>query len=161
MSISGLSAWRTRRQKAEPNKREGHGKGMNRREVREHVFVMLFQSEFHDASEIPEQNELYFENYVASAKEDEAAYIKDRFARVRENFGTIDPVLSEATSGWKLGRMGKVELSLLRLAVFEMKCDDEIPEKVAINEAVELAKKFGGDASSGFVNGVLAKLAQK
>ncbi len=57
--------------------------------------------------------------------------------------------------------MGKVELSLLRLAVFEMNCDEEIPGKVAINEAVELAKKFGGDASYGFVNGVLAKLARE
>lgn len=122
---------------------------------------MLFQGEFYDASEIPEQNRLYFENYAAGASEEERKYLGDRFARVRENFGMIDPVLSEATSGWKLSRMGKVELSLLRLAIFEMKCDDEIPEKVAINEAVELAKKFGGDASSGFVNGVLAKLAQK
>ncbi len=122
---------------------------------------MLFQSEFHDVSEIQEQNGFYFENFMTSAGEKEKAYIESRFARVRESFGTIDQVLSEATSGWKLGRMGKVELSLLRLAVFEMKCDDEIPEKVAINEAVELAKKFGGDASSGFINGVLAKLAQK
>ena len=84
-----------------------------------------------------------------------------RFARVRENYGTIDALLAEATSGWKLSRMGKVELSLLRLAVFEMNCDEEIPGKVAINEAVELAKKFGGDASYGFVNGVLAKLARE
>ena len=134
---------------------------MTRREIREHVFVMLFQSEFHDAGEIPEQNVLYFENYMASATPEETAYIGGRFARVKENLGMIDPVLSEATSGWKLSRMGKVELSLLRLAVFEMRCDDEIPEKVAINEAVELAKKFGGDASYGFVNSVLAKLAQK
>lgn len=134
---------------------------MTRREIREHVFVMLFQGEFHDAEEIPEQNGFYFENYMASASPEETAYIGDRFARVKESLGEIDPVLAEATSGWKLSRMGKVELSLLRLAVFEMRCDDEVPEKVAINEAVELAKKFGGDASSGFVNGVLAKLAQK
>lgn len=134
---------------------------MTRREIREHVFVMLFQSEFHDIGEIPEQNQFYFENYMTNATKEETDYIESRFAQVKESFGVIDPLLSEATSGWKLNRMGKVELSLLRLAVFEMKCDDEIPEKVAINEAVELAKKFGGDASSGFVNGVLAKLAQK
>lgn len=134
---------------------------MTRREIREHVFVMLFQSEFHDADEIPEQNRFYFENFAQSAREEEMAQVEGRFMRVRENLGMIDPVLSEATSGWKLSRMGKVELSLLRLAVFEMRCDDEIPEKVAINEAVELAKKFGGDASYGFVNGVLAKLARE
>ena len=68
-------------------------------------------------------------------------------------------MLSEAASGWTLGRMGKVELTILRLAVFEMKFDEEMPVKVAINEAVELAKVFGGDDTPGFINGVLAKLA--
>ena len=148
---------------------------MTRREIREHVFVLLFQGEFYDAAEVEAQNGLYFENFVESASEEEIEYIKTfdiaslskneyivgRFARVRENYGTIDALLAEATSGWKLSRMGKVELSLLRLAVFEMNCDEEIPGKVAINEAVELAKKFGGDASYGFVNGVLAKLARE
>ena len=99
--------------------------------------------------------------YPFTFTEEEIEYIVGRFARVRENYGTIDALLAEATSGWKLSRMGKVELSLLRLAVFEMNCDEEIPGKVAINEAVELAKKFGGDASYGFVNGVLAKLARE
>jgi N utilization substance protein B len=55
--------------------------------------------------------------------------------------------------------MGKVDLTILRLAVYELRFDEDIPSKVAINEAVELAKKFGGDESPGFVNGVLAKLA--
>ena len=141
VSISGLSVWKRRRAS---NEREGLGKEMTRREIREHVFVLLFQGEFYDAAEV-----------------EEVEYIVGRFARVRENYGTIDALLAEATSGWKLSRMGKVELSLLRLAVFEMNCDEEIPGKVAINEAVELAKKFGGDASYGFVNGVLAKLARE
>lgn len=134
---------------------------MTRREIREHLFVLLFEGEFYDAAEIDEQTCFYFENFVPGAKEEEIEYIRGRFAVIRENLGRIDALLSEATSGWKLNRMGKVELSLLRLALFEMKCDEQMPEKVAINEAVELAKKFGGDASSGFVNGVLAKLVQK
>ena len=54
--------------------------------------------------------------------------------------------------------MGKVELTILRLALYEIKHDDDVPEKVAINEAVELAKKFGGDDSPAFINGILAKL---
>ena len=61
--------------------------------------------------------------------------------------------------GWKTGRMGKAELAILRLAVYELKYDEDVPVKVAINEAVELAKKFGGDESPAFVNGILAKLA--
>lgn len=133
---------------------------MTRREIREHLFVLLFEGEFYDAAEMDEQISLYFENFAPSAAEDEIGHIRSRLARIRENLGSIDALLSEATSGWKLNRMGKVELSLLRLALFEMKCDEQIPEKVAINEAVELTKKFGGEASSGFVNGVLAKLVQ-
>ena len=134
---------------------------MTRREIREHVFVMLFQGEFHDAQELAELNQFYSEFYMQKVSEEEKKYIEERFEKVRAQLGVIDPVLTAAASGWKLNRMGKVELTILRLAVFEMKYDEEIPEKVAINEAVELAKKFGGDASAGFVNGVLAKLAQK
>ena len=134
---------------------------MTRREIREHLFVLLFEGEFYDVEEMDEQTSLYFENFVSSATEDEIEYIRGRLARIKENLGSIDVLLSEATSGWKLNRMGKVELSLLRLALFEMKCDEQIPEKVAINEAVELSKKFGGDEAPAFVNGVLAKLAEK
>ena len=73
----------------------------------------------------------------------------------------IDLLLEGAARGWKLSRIGKVELTILRLAVYEMRFDEDIPEKVAINEAVELSKKFGGDEAPAFVNGVLAKLAEK
>ena len=75
--------------------------------------------------------------------------------------GTIDMILSDAASGWRLNRMGKAELTILRIAVYEMRYDEDVPEKVAINEAVELAKKYGNDSSAGFVNGVLAKLVEK
>ena len=70
-------------------------------------------------------------------------------------------MLDESSKGWKTSRMGKVELTILRLAVYEMKFDEDMPEKVAINEAVELARKFGGNDAPAFVNGVLAKLAEK
>ena len=133
---------------------------MNRREIREHVFSMLFVGEFHDLEEVPEQYQFYFDAFMTKATDEERKLVEQRTAKVRESLGKIDPVLANATSGWKLNRMGKAELTILRLAVFEMKQDESIPEKVAINEAVELAKKFGGDASAGFVNGVLAKLVQ-
>ena len=64
----------------------------------------------------------------------------------------------QITVNWTTRRMGKVELTILRLALYEIKHDDDVPEKVAINEAVELAKKFGGDDSPAFINGILAKL---
>ncbi len=131
---------------------------MTRREIREHIFLMLFRKDFYKADELKEQMDLY----IADLKEptmEEYAYLTGRFNAVVDKLNEIDTSLSEAASGWKLNRMGKVDLTILRLAVFEMKYDDEIPVKVAINEAVELAKTFGGDDSPAFINGVLAKLA--
>lgn len=72
----------------------------------------------------------------------------------------LDAKIDEVAQGWKTKRMGKVDLTILRLALYEMLYDDEVPEKVAINEAVELAKKFGGNDSPAFINGVLAKLVK-
>ena len=72
----------------------------------------------------------------------------------------IDRILNEKTKGWKTSRMNKVDLTILRLAVYEILWDDDIPTSVAINEAVELAKRFSGEDGPSFVNGVLAKLAE-
>ena len=70
-------------------------------------------------------------------------------------------MLNEHVTGWKTSRMNKVDLSILRLAVYEMKYDEDVPVGVAINEAVELAKKFGGSEAPAFINGVLGKLAKE
>ena len=130
---------------------------MTRREVREHLFKLVFQKEFYEA-DLPEQESLYLSeeglSEDASRKE-----LTERFAQVLAHLEEIDAILSEASVGWKLKRMNKVDLSLLRVAVFEMRFDERVPEKVAINEAVELAKQFGGDDSPAFINGVLAELA--
>lgn len=130
---------------------------MTRREIREHLFRMLFRKEFHEPSELNEQLEYYFDTLEA-ASEEEQSYLQERFNKISEKLGEIDNILAEATSGWKLNRMGKVDLNIMRLATYEIKYDEEIPMKVAINEAVELAKKYGGDSSASFVNGVLAKV---
>jgi len=125
--------------------------------MREHVFLMLFRKDFHGVNELSEQVELYISELNKPSVE-EYAYLTGRFNAIVENLESIDAILSEASSGWKLNRMGKVDLTILRLAVYEMRFDEDIPVKVAINEAVELSKKFGGDESPGFINGVLAKL---
>lgn len=130
---------------------------MTRREIREHLFRMLFRKEFHEAAEIDEQLQLYFDS-LGQASEEEQVYLQERFHKISERLGEIDTILSEATSGWKLNRMGKVDLNIMRLATYEIKFDEDIPVKVAINEAIELAKKYGGDSSASFVNGVLAKV---
>ena len=71
----------------------------------------------------------------------------------------LDALIDEKSTGWKTNRMAKVDLAIIRLAVYEIKFEDDIPTKVSINEAVELAKKYGADESGSFVNGVLAKFA--
>jgi N utilization substance protein B len=118
---------------------------------------MLFRKDFHETEELKEQMELYLSGLEKPSPE-ECAYMTSRFQAVLARLDEIDAILSEAASGWKLNRMGKVDLTILRLAVYEMRFDDDIPVKVAINEAVEMAKIFGGDDSPSFINGVLAKL---
>ena len=134
---------------------------MKRTEMREHIFRMVFSYEFNSDQEMPQQMQLYFEQLDQEPKEEDMAYIRDKALNVILKSEEIDEMLNEYVTGWKTSRMNKVDLSILRLAVYEMKYDEEIPEKVAINEAVELAKKFGGDEAPAFVNGILAKLIQK
>lgn len=76
-----------------------------------------------------------------------------------ERLEEIDADLNQKAKGWSTDRMGKVDLTILRLAIYEIRYDEEVPTGVAINEAVELAKKFGQDSSPAFINGVLAKFA--
>ena len=130
---------------------------MRRSKVREHIFKMLFSIGF-DAADADEQIELYLEQ-VEEASEEERGYMRKKVKDIAAHEEEIDAMINEHTTGWKTGRMNKVDLSILRLAVYEMKWDDEVPVKVAINEAVELAKSFSGDEGPAFVNGVLGKLA--
>ena len=133
---------------------------MTKREEREHLFRLLFCKDFHDVEELKEQVEFY-QTQQEIVNVDEFAPVKKKLEAIVAEEGSIDMILSEAASGWRLNRMGKAELTILRIAVYEIRYDEEVPDKVAINEAVELAKKYGNDASSGFVNGVLAKVVGK
>lgn len=130
---------------------------MNRREMREQIFKMLFRVEFHDESEIPEQFELSMEESVNASKEKQQ-YIEDKCEDIVAKLAEIDGIINQAAQGWKTTRMAKVDLTLIRLATYELKFEEDIPTGVAINEAVELAKKYGSDDSAAFINGVLAKI---
>ena len=130
---------------------------MTRRALREQVFKMLFRVEFHDAEEMKEQAVLFDEEESCSEKDKE--YITKKFENIVEKITEIDAAVNEVAKGWKTTSMGKVDLTIIRLAVYEMKYEEDIPVKVAINEAVELAKQYGTDDSPAFVNGILAKLA--
>ena len=132
---------------------------MSRREIREQIFKLLFRIEFNQKEEMAQQEAFFFEDEENEASEKESIQISEKVNRIGEKLEEIDQSLNEKAKGWETDRMGKVDLTILRLAVYEILFDEEIPTGVAINEAVELAKKFGQDSSAAFVNGVLAKFA--
>lgn len=136
---------------------------MSRRELREQIFKFIFRVEFNDAEEMQEQEQFFFDNFALEEqdiKEADAAYISEKSRKIIEKLDEIDEMINKQAKGWTTQRMGKVDLTILRLAVYEIVFDEDVPTGVAINEAVELAKKFGQEESSGFVNGVLAKFAK-
>ncbi len=130
---------------------------MTRREIREQIFQILFRVEFHQGEDLSEQ--LKYQVEEGETADADAVYIQNKIDAVIANIAQIDEMINAAATGWKTSRMGKVDLTLLRLAVYEIKFEEDIPTKVAINEAVELAKRYGTDSSPAFVNGVLAKIA--
>ena len=132
---------------------------MSRRELREQIFKLLFRIEFNKPEEMEEQKDLFFEDEDNQAGEKDVAYISKKYDRIVENLEEIDALINENAECWTTTRMGKVELTILRLAIYEIKHDDTVPTSVAINEAVELSKKFGQDGSASFVNGVLSQFA--
>ena len=131
---------------------------MNRRELRESIFHLFCMTEFNLSEEMAEQKELYLDG-IENLQENDQADIQEKFEKIRDKIPEIDELLNKASKGWKTSRMGKVDLTILRLASYEVLFDEDVPGKVAINEAVELAKKFGGDESPAFINGVLGKVA--
>lgn len=132
---------------------------MGRREQREKIFKLLFRVEFNEKDDMPEQVKLFFEEEENPVSEKDEAYIVKKYEDILSKLEEIDEMINREAKGWDTTRMGKVDLTLIRLAVYEIKYDEEVPAGVAINEAVELAKKFGQENSSAFVNGVLAKFA--
>lgn len=131
---------------------------MTRREIRELIFKMVFRVEFHDEEEIPEQLRLFMDA-LEPANERDRAYIEHKVQDILAHLDEIDTIIDGSAQNWKTSRMAKVELTLIRLAVYEIRFEDEIPTGVAINEAVELAKSYGEENSPAFVNGVLARIA--
>ena len=132
---------------------------MTRRELREYLFKLLFRVEFNEPEDMPMQKQFFFENDEDSFSDEDIAYITDKFEAIKAVLPELDDALFAKAEGWNKNRIGKVELTIFRLAIYEILKDDTVPESVAINEAVLLAKKYGQDQSGSFVNGVLAKFA--
>ena len=131
---------------------------MTRREIRELIFKMVFRVEFHNEDEIPEQLRLFMDT-LDSASDKDRDYIERKVQDILTHIEEIDAIIDSSAQNWKTSRMAKVELTLIRLAVYEIRFEEDMPTGVAINEAVELAKAYGEDNSASFVNGVLARIA--
>ncbi len=134
---------------------------MGRHELREQVFMFLFRAEFHNAAEMPVQSRLFIEHSDEVLEEKDAAYIEERAAQILAKLSELDECINKNTEGWDTTRMGKVELAVLRVAAYEILFDESIPNGVAIDEAVEIAKKFGQENSGRFVNAILAKIMKQ
>ena len=126
--------------------------------MRDHIFKLVFEMEFNSAEDMQVQTELYLGG-LEDAKEKDLEYIRDKAEQIGRKLSEIDKLINETVKGWKTTRMNKADLSILRLAVYEMRWDDDVPVGVAIDEAVELAKRYSSEDGPSFINGVLAKLA--
>ncbi len=129
---------------------------MRRHDTREFAMKLLFQTMI-QRDDIDEQIQMFCEENAIHDKI-ELAYFLDIIHGVREHIEEIDERISRYAIKWTMNRMPKVDVSILRICVFEMFFMSEIPASVSINEAVELAKKYGDEQSKSFVNGVLAKI---
>ena len=103
---------------------------MTRRQLRENVFKMLFRVEFHDDKELPEQL-ILFEDELEPISEDEKIYMTNKYKDIYAHIEELDAAINEVSKGWKTIRMGKVDLTLIRLAVYEIRFEEEIPVKVS------------------------------
>lgn len=135
------------------------GYTMTRRKLRENIFSILFRLEFNTSDEMSEQIQYALDDIEGLAPEDRD-YIINKTTMIISLVDDIDTKLKHISEGWRLERIGKAELAILRLAVYEMLYDEDVPYKVAINEAVELTKIYCGDDARSFVNGLLAKVEE-
>ncbi|WP_027398578.1 transcription antitermination factor NusB [Anaerovorax odorimutans] len=131
---------------------------MRRKEARELFMQLLFQMEV-QKNYCQEEKETYIKKYME--KSSQLNYFNRLYDCTINHLSEIDEKLDEYSNSWKTSRMAKVDLAILRLSAAEILYFEDIPDSVAINEAVDLAKKFGGDDSSKFINGILGKLLKE
>ncbi len=143
---------------------------MNRSKAREHAFQILFSTEFQMLSDkedpLEKLDQVITDHLMTFQDQDEKMTLEEEKFIRREVTGTmthlkeLDEAISEHLKGWSLNRLGRVDLSIMRLALYEIRYEKDIPDRVSINEAVELAKKYGEERSGKFINGVLANFAE-
>lgn len=130
---------------------------MKRRDARKHIFSIIFQMEFNKEENISIIMDTYNEEYEHVYGENQD-FILNECKGINNNLETIDSTIDSASKGWNVERLSKVDLAILRIAVYEILFDDDIPDSVAANEAVELAKEFSSDKAPMFINGILGNV---
>lgn len=133
---------------------------MTKTEIREQVFILLFQTDYHDRESLSQQVEDYLQTLEDAGKKD-LKQITDKYHGVMEHLEELDDYITRYSRGWEISRLAKADVAILRVAVYEMLYDEKVPVGVAINEAVELAKTYGTENSPAFVNGLLGNVARE
>ncbi len=121
---------------------------------------MLFRLDFYNKEDVKNQAENYLEEEIENASEKDKEELRNKFNIVLEHLEEIDAQIEAKSKGWTVNRIAKAELTVLRLAVFELLYSDDVPDGVAINEAVELSKLYCADKAKGFINGILASVVK-
>ncbi len=129
---------------------------MKQRAFKEQVFKLLFRAEFNTREELLEQLPFYFDAGDMTVSEEDRVKIEERLCAILDRMPDIDAQIASRLKNWKPERIGKVELAVIRMTVFELQTNPGTPVGVVINDAVDLAKKYGQDGAGQFVNGVLA-----
>ena len=130
-----------------------------RRARREQFFKLVYLNTFYPVESLSDEFDRYLE-YTSELEEADRERLKAKALDLFDHIGEIDDILNSCANEWKTKRFPSCDLALLRVAVYEMRYDDDVPESVAINEAVELAKKYGTEQSPAFINGVLGKASR-
>ena len=128
---------------------------MKRSEMREQAFLLTFEGLFSSGEDIDEVIELYSENVEAVSK-----YAKDIFTGVKANKDEFNEIINKYSKSWKVTRLPKVTVAILCVALYEMKNVEDVADSIAINEAVELAKKYASNADASYINGILGAVAR-
>ena len=132
---------------------------MSRRNARKHIFNLVFQTEFNTDTDVKEAIETYTEEYEDFQK-GESDFVSREYRGILANTESIDSYIDKYAVGWSVERLAKTDPAILRIGVYEIMFDNEIPDAVAVNEAVELAKEFSGDKAPAFINAVLSKIVK-
>lgn len=131
---------------------------MGRKKARDNAFKCVYQMGFENCNGVDKILEFCYDENLND--EEEKEYIEKVVYGINDNMKAIDEIILSKLKNWSIQRIAKVDLAILRIAIYELQYMDEVPVKVSANEAVELAKTYGNNNSKSFVNGVIAKVIE-